>query len=265
MSNRVAHIIAECSGDFHYSHLLSFVVLIRSMAFMEGNMSYHLRIFVIAAFLLGVVWGIAKASSVETAVDQTAEEILKRSGVTGGVIVDIGCGEGRLAAALCRNDRYVAQGLDVDARAIESGRRMLYARGLLGRVTLRVLKGSYLPFIDNMVNLVVVEKRDLVSNSEIMRVLRPLGVACIATGDGRWRIKRKPWPKDIDEWTHYLHDATNNAVAKDTVVGPPSHLQWLANPKWSRHHDHISAMTALVSAGGRIFYIMDEGSRESIL
>ena len=107
--------------------------------------------------------------------------------------------------------------------------------------------------------------RNAISSKRHLR--RDIGITSprIIERQGVWIVVRKPWTPDIDEWTHYLHDATNNAVAKDTVVGPPSHLQWLANPKWSRHHDHISAMTALVSAGGRIFYIMDEGSRESIL
>ena len=41
-----------------------------------------------------------------------------------------------------------------------------------------------------------------------MRVLSPLGVAYA----GGKRIA-KPWPKEIDEWTHFLHGADNNAVA----------------------------------------------------
>ena len=71
-------------------------------------------------------------------------------------------------------------------------------------------------------------------------------------------------PADIDEWTHFMHDASGNAVAHDTVVGPPRHLQWVGSPRWSRHHDRMASMSALVSTGGRMFYIMDEGSRISI-
>jgi hypothetical protein len=29
-----------------------------------------------------------------------------------------------------------------------------------------------------------------------------------------------PWPAGIDQWPHYPHDATNNAVAKDTDADP---------------------------------------------
>jgi len=42
-------------------------------------------------------------------------------------------------------------------------------------------------------------------------------------------------------------------------------LQWVGNPRWSRHHDRMSSVSAMVSANGRLYYIMDEGSRISIL
>ncbi|MCH7726006.1 MAG: PQQ-binding-like beta-propeller repeat protein, partial [Planctomycetes bacterium] len=98
---------------------------------------------------------------------------------------------------------------------------------------------------------------------EIKRVLVPNGVAYIKT-NGEWTKILKPRPDNIDDWTHFLHDASGNAVAKDEVVGPPRHLQWLGSPRWSRHHDRMASMSAMVSANGRIFYIMDEGSRVSI-
>ncbi|MEY3459815.1 MAG: Serine/threonine-protein kinase AfsK, partial [Planctomycetota bacterium] len=50
----------------------------------------------------------------------------------------------------------------------------------------------------------------------------------------------------------------------DDVVGSPRHLQWVGSPRWSRHHDRMASMSALVSTAGRLFYIMDEGSRISI-
>ena len=60
--------------------------------------------------------------------------------------------------------------------------------------------------------------------TEVMRVLAPNGVACIKSG-GKWTATTKPRPENIDEWTHFLHDAGNNAVARDELVGPPRSLQ----------------------------------------
>ena len=77
-----------------------------------------------------------------------------------------------------------------------------------------------LPYADNLVNLIVAEDLGDVTLEEAMRVLAPGGVL-LTRQDGRWQKTVKPRPQEIDEWTHYLHDASGNAVAHDEVVGPP--------------------------------------------
>ncbi|MGB2821511.1 MAG: PQQ-binding-like beta-propeller repeat protein, partial [Phycisphaerae bacterium] len=113
------------------------------------------------------------------------------------------------------------------------------------------------PYIDNLVNLLVADDLGGVPKEEVLRVLAPLGVAWVRS-DGGWEKITKPWPGDIDEWTHYLHDASGNAVAKDRVVGPPRRVQWVEGPLWQRHHELNANPNAFVSAKGRIFYICDE-------
>jgi outer membrane protein assembly factor BamB len=115
------------------------------------------------------------------------------------------------------------------------------------------------------VNLVVVDGAASVPDeAEIQRVLAPRGVALIRSGDG-WKQIVKPWPQDIDEWTHYLYDPSNNAVAKDERIAPPQRVRWTAGPLWTRHHDRMASISCVVSAGGRLFYIMDEGPQHSPL
>ncbi|MFC1596497.1 PQQ-binding-like beta-propeller repeat protein, partial [Planctomycetota bacterium] len=58
--------------------------------------------------------------------------------------------------------------------------------------------------------------------------------------------------------THHLHDAGGNAVAADTVVGPPQHLQWTAGPVWARSHGYTPSVSAMVTSGGRLLAIVDE-------
>jgi outer membrane protein assembly factor BamB len=99
---------------------------------------------------------------------------------------------------------------------------------------------------------------------EVMRILCPGGVAHIKT-KGKWKTIRKPWPVSIDEWTHFLHDASGNAVSQDKIVGPPRHMQWQAAPEWSRNHHHLASISSVVSAKGRLFYIVDEATSGSIL
>ncbi len=198
--------------------------------------------------------------------EQTALTIIEQSGIKGGFIVHLGCGDGKLTAALRINDSYQVQGIDRDAGNVSSARKHIHALGVYGEVSADYLSGKSLPYTDNLVNLLVCENATAegIPINEILRVLVPDGIAFIKGADNGWEKTHKPRPDNIDEWTHYLHSATGNAVAKDDVVGPPRHLQWIGNPRWSRHHDRMASTSAMVSANGRLFYIMDEGSRISI-
>jgi len=194
------------------------------------------------------------AGLISAAHGQDAQQILQATGVKGGLVVHIGCGDGKLTAALRANDSYLVHGLDPDGADVAKTRRHIRSLGLYGRVSIEQLTSERLPYTDNLVNLLVAKDLGAVSKAEVMRVLAPNGVAYV---NGTKTVK--PRPKNIDEWTHYLHDASNNAVAADTVVGPPRHYQWTSGPKWARSHDHLSGTSALVSAGGRIFYVVDDG------
>jgi outer membrane protein assembly factor BamB len=202
------------------------------------------------------------ASAVAAPTDE-AQQILKDTGVQTGFIVHVGCGDGALTAALRTNDGIQVHGLDRDADNVRAAREALRKTGDYGAVSAAQWDGRALPYIDSLVNLLVVEDKGELTESEMLRVLTPGGVAYVKSADG-WTKTVKPLPKNTDEWTHYLHGPDGNAVAHDTAVGPPRHMQWLGSPRWSRHHDRMASMSALVTADGRLFYIMDEGSRVSI-
>ena len=187
-----------------------------------------------------------------------ARRILDAAGLTGGLVVHVGCGDGKLTAALRAADNILVHGLDTSAKNITAAREHIASLGLYGKVSVERLGSRRLPYADNMANLVVSEDLGEVTPDEVMRVLAPKGVSYIKTGD-KWVKQVKPRPKNIDEWTHYLHGPSNNAVANDTVVGPPKRVQWICGPQWARSHDHLSTTSAMVSAAGRVFYILDEG------
>ena len=196
---------------------------------------------------------------------EPAEDILKITGVRGGLAVHVGCGDGKLVASLGKLDGFLVHGLDESADNVIASRKCVRSLGLYGKkVSIDRWDGESLPYVDNLVGLLLVDRGAAPSRKEILRVLAPRGVACIRKGD-KWEKLTKPRPDEIDEWTHYMYDATGNAVSKDKLVSPPEHLQWVGGPRWSRHHDHMNSMSALVSAGNRIFYIFDEGSTKSIV
>jgi len=200
----------------------------------------------------------ARASAAESAAPaDLAKSVLEATGVRGGLVVHLGCGDGRLTAALRAGDAYLVHGLDADADDVEKAREHVRSVGLYGSVTVEQLTGSRLPYVDGLVNLAVVEDPGNVAMDEVMRVLAPGGVAYVREADS-WKKTVKPRPANTDEWTHMLYDATNNAVSKDDVVGPPHQVQWIGGPRWARSHDHLASLSAAVSAAGRLFYIVDE-------
>jgi outer membrane protein assembly factor BamB len=179
--------------------------------------------------------------------------ILETAGVKGGLVVHVGCGDGKLTAALRANDAFVVHGLDADAKNVAAARKHIQSLGLYGPVSVEQFDGKRLPYANNLVNLVICDEKQ-VTSVEILRVLAPNGVALVG---GKKLVK--PRPGDIDEWTHFLHDAGNNAVASDKRVDAPRSLQWMAPPLWLRSHETPSGFQAMVCGGGRVFYIFDEG------
>ena len=202
------------------------------------------------------------ARGADTPAEQ-AKQILDATGLQGGLIVHVGCGDGELTAALRVNDGCLVHGLDADASNVAEARKRIRGLGVYGQVSIDRFDGARLPYVDNLVNLVVSEDLGNVPMSDVMRVLCPNGVAYVKQGGG-WTRTVKSRPGNIDEWTHYLHDASNNAVAHDHVVAVPSHIQWAGAPKWARHHNYLSSTSAMVSTGGRLFAIMDEGPPASL-
>ncbi|MBM4050926.1 MAG: methyltransferase domain-containing protein, partial [Planctomycetes bacterium] len=212
------------------------------------------------------VWvlGILLAAAAQA---QTAQQILDAAGVKGGLIVHIGCGDGKLTAALRANDSYLVHGLDADPKNVEAARKHIASLGLYGKVTVEPWSGKGLPYIENSVNLLVASGDWPVATEEVLRVVAPNGVALVVNPKSQIQNPKlvKPRPKAIDEWTHYLYDASNNAVSHDTAIAPLTRFQWLGSPRYSRHHDHMSGASAMVSANGRLFYVFEDSPRASIL
>ena len=188
-----------------------------------------------------------------------ADKIFSQTKVQGGFVVHLGCGDGTLTTTLRQSEAFQVHGLTRSLADLNAARQHVLKSGNYGDVAVDLLTGDQLPYVDNLVNLLVVEEESGISSEEMQRVLVPNGVAYVKTGNGQWIKTSKAWPDNIDEWSHYLHDASGNAVAHDDVVAQPRHLQWVGSPRWSRHHDRMASMSALVSTNGRMFYVMDEG------
>jgi len=193
---------------------------------------------------------------------QDAKQILDASGVQGGLVVVIGCDSPTLLAELRASDSYLVHGLDRDPEKVAAARSDLREKGLYGSVTAAQWDGSQLPLVDSLVKLIVVTKdTKQVSQDELTRVLAPGGVVIsLQPSVSSLQPVKKPWPEALGQWSHFLHDASNNAVSDDTVVDPPRGLRWTCGPEYARSHEHFSSMSAMVT----VFYIIDKGPISSV-
>ncbi|NOZ24409.1 MAG: PQQ-binding-like beta-propeller repeat protein [Planctomycetes bacterium] len=234
------------------------------------------------------------ANGDESQAQKTAAFVGSSSGLPGGICVVLGREDTNLAVALSKEGKFFVQALYSDNTPVDKAREAIRSAGADGQVSAEQSGCARLPYAENLINILVVDsyptlKKSGLSIEELLRVLAPLGSmyfadsgssagadapwvkeltaklrscgidnAKVMTDAGTWVKATKPWPKDIDQWTHYLHGPDGNAVAQDTVVGPPKHYQWTCGPLWARSHETDSSVRTLVTANGRIFYIFDE-------
>ena len=190
--------------------------------------------------------------SIQSLSAKDTADTVRSSGIQGGIVVHLGCGDGSETADMLLNSSYLVHGLDTSGDNVAKARAYLRSKNLYGPVSVAQYDGKTLPYGDNIVNLIVADTLGDVPAEEAMRVLTPLGAMVVG---GKKTVK--PWPKNIDDWPQYLNKADNNAVAKDSVAGPPRLIQWVDNPVWCRSHMGIPTVASLVSGNGRLFTIED--------
>ncbi len=205
--------------------------------------------------------GVLLAATASAGPADEAEQIASLAGFRGGLVIHVGCGDGQLTAALRLADNCVVQGLEVDPKGLERARAAIRVTGQYGPVSVIHWSGKKLPYVDNLATLIVCEDTDAVPPGEIMRVLRPYGAAVVKRY-GKWTVTVKPQLEGTDQWEQHYHGADNNAVAQDTVVGPPRRYQWLGEPQWQRSHLAMPSINSMVSTKGRLFTVEDLGSAE---
>ncbi|MHC4249204.1 MAG: outer membrane protein assembly factor BamB family protein [Planctomycetota bacterium] len=187
------------------------------------------------------------------------QDLLEQSGVHGGLLVVVGCDDPDLLVKLGQQDGFLVQGIDTRDQKVTSAVRAIQRAGVYGKVSAsKCPAGRQLPYVDNLVGLLIVDEGRYPAK-EIQRVLTPRGVAMVS---GRKIVKAVP--PGIDDWTHHMYDASGIGAGRDTVTAQPRSMQWKAGPEYGRSHENMSSVSSVVSAGGRVYSIMDEGPQASV-
>lgn len=168
-----------------------------------------------------------------------AKEIIDYTKISKGTCIDIGCGPGYLALEVAKITDLKVYALDISEPAIELAKQYIVKEGLTNRIIPIVGDVHKMPFEDNSVELVVSRGSLPFWNdkakafSEIKRILKPKGIACIGCGFGSGYVKilenkpnnRKP-PK---KFTHdSILKALSDADIKNyTVIDDYNRGYWI--------------------------------------
>jgi outer membrane protein assembly factor BamB len=173
-----------------------------------------------------------------------SDSILEQIGVTRGICVVLGDAKGELAVRLARDSELLIYVQSPRAKEVDTVRKAADDAGFYG-MRIFVDRGSFKKFslADNVADAVVaVGRKKRLSETEILRVMRPGGKALL----GR-KVLTKPAPSGVDDWTHPYHGPDNNPQSDDTVIKAPYLTQFLAEPRYA------PVPQVAVASGGRMF------------
>ncbi len=170
--------------------------------------------------------------------------ILESIGVKRGICVLLGDPTCKLALELARESELLIYVQLPQAKNVEKVRKVADDAGFYG-TRIFVDKGPLkrLHLADNIADAIVaVGRAKRVPEAEVLRVLRPQGMALL----GR-KVLTKPFPKGVDDWSYPYHGPDNNPQSADQIARAPYLTQFIAEPKF------CPSPAVTVAAGGRMF------------
>jgi len=203
----------------------------------------------------------ADAGAVDADIAAAADEILKTTGVTAGLCLDLGCGDGQLALELARRSDLQVVGIEGDPDRVLRARHRLLAAGLYGR-RVAVLQGDPADtgYPQYCADLIVSSRRAAdpgatLDLAEIQRLQRPLGgVVCLGS-PGSFAIQRRGDLTDAGSWTHQNSDAANTLCSSDRLVRGPLEVAWYHDGVLEIPDRHAQGPAPLCNRG----YLVVEG------
>ncbi|GMV80898.1 MAG: hypothetical protein AMXMBFR7_20820 [Planctomycetota bacterium] len=197
-----------------------------------GSLAVLKKPWVAALLLSAMAAGLSPVQAGAAAAD--AQAVLKQFERKTGLCAVWGCGrEGsaELLAQLAAQSEMLVHGLAQDEAALERARAAIRAQGVTGRATAERIELKTLPYVNDLVDLLVVEDPAAlaamgITKEECFRAIAPEGALCEKQG-GTWTLSRKPRPAEMDDWTHVQHGPDGNMVSSDKLIRFPIGLRWV--------------------------------------
>lgn len=186
---------------------------------------------------------------------RAAEEILSQTGVTAGICLDLGCGDGRLALELARRSDLQVIGVEADADKVSQARRRLAAAGVYGtRVAVHRAELGDTGFPQYCADLIVSSRRVAdaayrLNEAEVQRLQRPFGGVVCLGAPGNLELARRGALDNAGSWTHQNSDAANTLCSADRLVRGPLEVSWYRDGLIEIPDRHAQGPAPLVHRG----------------
>ena len=176
--------------------------------------------------------------------EKACDEIIRKTEISSGYCVDLGCGEGGLTYALAQKTNLHIIAIEQDAAKVARARKRLDAAGLYGsRVSVLQDDPRRTQFPKYIANLIVsgnslTEGIELISVKETERLLRPSGGTSIFGPAGAMQMNRRGALEQAGQWTHQYADAANTLASEERLVNSPLVMHWFTDFKYQMANRH---------------------------
>lgn len=188
-----------------------------------------------------------------------AEQIIEESGISEGLLLDIGCGGGHLGIAMAKKGGFMVGMMDPAPDMLKIAARNTEEARLSHRI--HVVKGSAedIPLPDESVDLAVSRgsvffwKDQVAAFKEIHRILKPSAVAYIGGGFGSAAIrddivrKMKQRNKDYGTWKQKMSER----LGPDAIPRFTRALEESGIPNFKVSHDSGKGLWIIIRKGER--------------
>ncbi len=190
---------------------------------------------------------------------EAVEEILSKTTLREGYLLDVSCGDGSLVLELAKKTNFRIIAMDSNENNVNIAREKLSEAGLYGdRVVVYHgdMKTSALP--DYFANVIVSGQsvKSGIENTEFLkeaqRCQRPCGGIMITGKTGEMVVDVRPALENTGEWTHLYHDPANTINSGDELVDGELEVMWFNDPDYEMPSRHGRGMAPLYK-DGRMF------------
>lgn len=212
-----------------------------------------------------------------------AEFALAAAGSDRGLCINLQAADAGVSIELARQSLFYVQGLACDAAQAEAARKAAAASPVAARVSVAWRRTAHLPYLDDLANVILAAgwggpACQGLTLAEVLRVLRPGGVAIVGADNGvdaaklleeagqlkqaqavklpragGWiKLDKLPNP-DYGEWPNFAGSAELNMVAPDRAFAPGREVRWCNGARWAANN-----YMNFIAAGGRIYHLERE-------